>query len=69
MKTKLVLMAYCRAIQTSKYFTTCFLLNRREMRLPVNIMYRSSECRLSKAEYAINVRNTLKQAYEKPHKY
>ena len=65
MEINLVLMAYRSAIKTSTNFTPYFMLYGRDMRLPFDIMYRTPEHELSREEYATNVRNTLKQAYER----
>ena len=64
MNIGLALMAYRSAVQTSTNYTPYFLLYGREMRLPLDVMYRPPERDQSRTEYAIEVRKTLDQAYE-----
>ena len=59
----LTLMAYRSAVQASTGYTPYFLLYGREMRLPLDVIYRPPERDQSRTEYAIEVRKTLDQAY------
>ena len=63
----LALMAYRSAVQTSTGFTTHFLMYGREMRLPIDIVYRSPNQNVSRSQYAQEVRNTLQTAYSAAH--
>ena len=57
-------MAYWSAMQASNGYTPYFLLNRRKMRLPHDVINRLPERDQSRTDYAIEVRKTLDQAYE-----
>ena len=57
------LMAYRSAVQTSTGFNPHFLMYGREMRLPIDIMYRSPNQQVSRSQYAQEVRNTLQNAF------
>ena len=59
----LALMAYRSAEQTSTWFTPYFVIYDREMRLPIDIMYRSPNQEVSRSQYAQEVRNILHNAY------
>ena len=56
-------MAYRSAVQTSTGFTPHCLMYGREMRLPNDIMYRSSNQEVTRLQYAQEVRDTLQNAY------
>ena len=60
----LTLMAYRSAVQASTGYTPFFLLNKREMRLALNVIYRLPERDQSRTEYAIEVCKTFDQAYD-----
>ena len=62
----LALMAYRSAVQASTGYVPYFLLYGREMRLPLDVIYRPAERYQSRTEYAIEVRKTLDQAYDVP---
>ena len=57
-------MAYCSAVQVSTGYTPYFLLYGREMRLPLDVIYRPPERDQPRTDYAIEVRKTLDQAYK-----
>ena len=57
----LALMAYCRAVQTTTGYTPHFLMYGREMRLPIDIMYRSPNQDVSRSQYAQEVKTTLQK--------
>ena len=57
-------MAYRSAVEASTSYTLYFLLYGREMRLPLDVIYRPSERDQSPTDYAIEVCKTLDQAYE-----
>ena len=57
-------MAYRSAVQTSTGFTPYFLMYGREMRLPIDIMYRPPNPEISRSQYAQEVRETLQNAYK-----
>ena len=57
-------MAYRSAVQASTGYTPYFLLYGREMRLPLDVIYRPPERDQSRTDYAIEVCKTLDQAYE-----
>ena len=57
-------MAYRSAVQASTGYTPYFLLYGREMRLPLEVIYRPPERDQYRPDYAIEVRKTLDQAYE-----
>ena len=59
----LALMPYRNAVQTSTGFTPHFLMYGREMQLPIDIKYRSSNHKVSRTQYAQKVRDTLQNAY------
>ena len=61
----LVLIAYRSAVQSSKGLTPHFMLFGREMRLPLDIMYRPPEASYSRFDYPNEVRETLADAYER----
>ena len=60
----LPLMAYRSAVQTSTGFTPQFLMYGREMRLPIDIIYRPPHREISRSQYAQEIRNTLEYAYK-----
>ena len=61
----LVLIAYRSAVQSSTGFTPYFMLFGREMRLPLDVMYRPPEAMYNRYEYPSEVRKTLTDAYER----
>ena len=61
----LVLIAYRSAVQSSTISTPHFMLFGREMRLPLDIMYRPPEASHSRFDYPNEVRKTLSDAYER----
>ena len=67
MEIGLVLIVYRSAIHTSSNFTSYFMLYGREMRLPLDIMYRPPGRELLRAENGTNVHNTLEQAHDTAH--
>ena len=60
----LTLIAFRSAVQASTGYTPYFLVYGREMRLPLDVIYRPPECDQSRTDYVIEVRNTVDQAYE-----
>ena len=60
----LTIMAYRSAVQASTGYIQYFLLYGREMRLPLDVIYRPPERDQSRTEYAIEVRKTFDQAYD-----
>ena len=60
----LTLFAYRSAVQSSTGLTPYLLLYWREMRLPIDVIYRPPERDQSRTNYAIEVRKTLDHAYE-----
>ena len=60
----LTLVVYCRALQGSTGYTPYSLLDGREMRLPLDVIYRPPESDQSRTEHAIEVRKMLYQAYD-----
>ena len=60
----LAVIVYRRAVQASTGYTPYFLLYEREMRLPLDVIYRLHERDQSQTEYSIKVRKTLVQAYD-----
>ena len=56
-------MAYRSAVQTSTKFTPHLLIYGREMRLPIDIMYRSLNQEVSLSECAQAVRKSLQNVY------
>ena len=61
----LVLMSYRSAVQSSTGHTPYFMLFGREMRLPLDIMYRPPEIEHTRSEYPNEVRKVLEHAYER----
>ena len=61
----LMLIAYRSAVQSSTGLTPHFMLFGREMRLPLDIMYRPPEASHSRFDYPNEVRKTLNDAYER----
>ena len=61
----LVLIAYRSAVQSSTGFTPHFMLFGREMRLPLDVMYRPPEATYTRYDYPSEVRKTLTDAYER----
>ena len=61
----IVLIAYRSAVQSSTCFTPHFMLFGREMRLPLDVMYRPPEASLTRFDYPNEVRKTLADAYER----
>ena len=57
------LMAYLSAVQTSTGFTPHFLMYGRGMQLLIDIMSRSPNHKVSRPQYAQEVRNILENAY------
>ena len=57
-------MAYRSAVQASTGYTPYFLLYGREMRLPLDVIYRSFKRDQSRTDYAIDVCKTLDQTYK-----
>ena len=64
LEISLMLMAYRSAVQSSTNFTSYYLLYGREMRLPLDIIYRLPVAETSLAENANDVRRTLERTYE-----
>ena len=60
----LMLMAYGSAVQSSTGFTPYLLLYGKEMRLPLDIIYRLPSPNLSRTQYAQEIRRVLKRAYD-----
>ena len=57
-------MAYRSAVQTSTGYNPYFLLYGREMRIPLDLMYRPPSFDVSRAQYAHDISKTLINAYE-----
>ena len=60
----LVLIADRSAVQSSTGFTPHFMLFGREMRLPLDVMYRPPVASHTRFDYPNEVRRTLADAYE-----
>ena len=60
----LTLIAYRSAVQSSTGYTPFFLLYGREMRLPLDIIYRPPNQDKCHSEYVQSVRSTLETSYE-----
>ena len=60
----LALMAYRSAVQTSTGCKPHFLMYGREMRLPIDIIYRPPHCEISRSQYALEIRDALENAYK-----
>ena len=60
----LVLIAYRSAVQSSTGFTSHFMLFGREMRLPLDVMYRPPEASHARFEYPNELCKTLANAYK-----
>ena len=61
---KLALRAYCSAIYALTEYKPYFPIYGRNMRLPLDVLYRLPERDQSRNEYAIIVRKMLDQAYD-----
>ena len=57
-------MAYPSAVQTPTDYTPYFLLYGKEMRIPLDLMYRPPSLDVSRAQYAHDIRKTLINAYK-----
>ena len=64
----IVLIAYRSAVQSSTGFTPHFMLFCREMRFPLDIMYRPPEASLTRFDYPNEVRTTLVDSYKRARK-
>ena len=58
-----ILMGYRSAVQSSTSYTPYVLLHGREMRLPLDIIYRPPDLEYSRIQYAKEVRHTFERAY------
>ena len=65
LKLGVVLIAYRSAVQSSTGFTPHFMLFGREMRLPLDVMYRPPEASYTRFDYPNEVRKTVAAAYER----
>ena len=64
----LVLIAYRSTVQLSTGFTPQFMLFGREMRLPLDVIYRPPEASYTRFDHTNEVRKTLADAYERARK-
>ena len=56
-------MAYRSAVQSSKSYTSYYLLYGKEMRLPLDIMYRFPGTEQTRTEYVRELQTSLQDAY------
>ena len=61
----IILIEYRSAIQSSTGYTSHFMLFGRDMRLPLEVMYRTPEASFTRFDYPNEVCKTLADAYER----